>query len=100
MVPLAEELAFSGYLIRKLVSSHFVSPNAARFTWLSFLGSLVLFGVLHSEWLLGTLARMIFTLAFYRRKLICDAVTAHSTANAIAMLSLYVMASRSWSVWS
>jgi exosortase E/protease (VPEID-CTERM system) len=97
-VPLAEELAFRGYLIRKLVNPEFFSPEASKFTWVSFLGSSVLFGWLHEQWLVGTIAGMIFAWAFYRRKLVCDAIMAHSTTN--ALLSLYVLATGNWSLWT
>ena len=57
LTPIAEELAFRGYLIRKLVlvSGDFekVIPH---FTLISFFGSSVLFGFLHSQWIAGTLA--------------------------------------------
>ena len=37
-VPIAEELAFRGYLLRRLLSAHFDDLSTLRFTWLSFLG--------------------------------------------------------------
>ncbi|MBV8772736.1 MAG: exosortase E/protease, VPEID-CTERM system [Deltaproteobacteria bacterium] len=97
-VPLAEELAFRGYLIRKLVSPDFVSVSPSQFTWLSFLGSSIIFGVLHGEWLAGVLAGMIFAIAVYRRGLLSDAVFAHVTAN--GLLSAYTLLTRDWSLWS
>jgi exosortase E/protease (VPEID-CTERM system) len=97
-VPLAEELAFRGYLIRKLVNPEFFSPEASKFTWIAFLGSSVLFGLLHDQWLLGTIAGMIFAWAFYRRRRVCDAVMAHATTN--ALLSVYVLATGTWSLWT
>jgi len=65
-VPIAEELAFRGYLLRRLISVDFdkLSP---RFTWLSFLLSSFLFGALHGRWLAGTAAGMLFAWAMYRR---------------------------------
>src|SRR5262249_1435587 len=53
LVPIAEELAFRGYLIRRLIATDFTTITPARFTWLSFLGSSVLFGALHGRWLAG-----------------------------------------------
>jgi len=88
-VPIAEELAFRGYLIRKLVSD-FASVTLGRLTWFSFLGSSILFGVLHGEWLAGTLAGMIFAVALYRRGFLSDAVLVHATTN--GLLSAYVLA--------
>ena len=41
-VPLAEELAFRGYLVRKLISADFESADPGCFTWFSFLVSSIL----------------------------------------------------------
>lgn len=97
-VPLAEELAFRGYLIRRAVSSDFSSVRPGHFTWFSFALSSVLFGVLHGRWLAGTLAGMGYAVALYRRGRISDAVYAHMTTN--ALLSMYVLWSQKWSLWS
>jgi CAAX prenyl protease-like protein len=97
-VPIAEELAFRGYLLRKLISADFDRVDFRRFTWLSFLGSSVLFGLLHSQWLAGIAAGMIFAIAMYRRGALIDAVVAHSTAN--AMLAAFVLTTHRWSLWN
>ncbi len=97
-VPLAEEFAFRGYLIRKLVSPAFESVRPGRFTWLSFVGSSVLFGALHGRWLAGTLAGMAYAAALYRRGRVADAVYAHMTTN--ALIAAYVLWSGRWSMWS
>jgi len=98
VVPLAEEFAFRGYLIRKLVDADFMSVLPGRFTWGSFLGSSVLFGLLHRRWIVGTLAGMIFAVALYRRGTLSDAVLAHATSN--GLLSAYVLATGKWWLWS
>jgi len=48
--------------------------------------------------LAGMIAGMIFAIAMYRRGALMDAVIAHSTAN--AMLAVYVIATRHWSLWN
>jgi CAAX prenyl protease-like protein len=97
-VPIAEELAFRGYLLRKLVDSDFARVDCNRFTLLSFVVSSVLFGMLHQQWLAGVIAGMLFALAMYRRGAIVDAIVAHATAN--AMLAAYVLATNQWSLWN
>jgi exosortase E/protease (VPEID-CTERM system) len=97
-VPIAEELAFRGYAIRKLIASDFESVPVGRFTWLSFAVSSILFGALHGNWIAGTVAGMAFAVALYRRGALSDAVVAHGTAN--AMLAAYVLATHSWSLWN
>ena len=96
--PLAEELAFRGYLTRRLIASDFASVALGQFTWVSFLVSSALFGALHNSWLAGTLAGMIFAVALYRRGSLADAVVAHSTTN--GLLTVYALASGDWSLWS
>jgi exosortase E/protease (VPEID-CTERM system) len=97
-VPLAEELAFRGFLTRRLISADFESVPPGRFAWIPFLVSSVAFGMLHGRWLEGTLAGMLFAIAYYRRGSIGDAVVAHATTN--AMLSAEALITGDWSLWS
>ncbi len=96
-VPLAEELAFRGFLTRQLISSDFASVPMGRFTWQSFVVSSVLFGLLHGRWLAGTLAGMAFALAHYRRRRLGDAVFAHALTN--LLLAVYVLTTSAWWLW-
>ncbi len=96
-VPLAEELAFRGYLLRRLVATDFEPVPYDRFTWVSFLASSVLFGLVHGRWLAGTLAGMLYAVAVYRRGRLSDAVLAHATTN--ALIAAYVVTSGNWSLW-
>jgi exosortase E/protease (VPEID-CTERM system) len=96
-VPLAEEFAFRGYLIRKLVSSEFEKVASGKFTWSSFLLTSVLFGLLHHSWLAGTIAGMGYALALYCKGRIGDAVVAHATTN--LLLAAYVLLFDAWGPW-
>jgi exosortase E/protease (VPEID-CTERM system) len=96
-VPLAEELAFRGYLQRKLINPDFASVQFDQFTWRSFLISSAAFGLLHQSWLAGIGAGMLFAAAVYYRGRLADAITAHAVAN--ALLGVYVIATGSWSLW-
>jgi len=97
-VPIAEELAFRGYLLRRLIKSDFESVSFGQFTWFSLLGSSVLFGVMHDRLLAGTLAGTAYALVLYRRGQLCDAVLAHATTN--ALIATYVLATGMWSLWA
>ncbi|SMF95839.1 exosortase E/protease, VPEID-CTERM system [Methylomagnum ishizawai] len=97
-VPLAEELAFRGYLLRKLIARDIETVPPGRFTWVSFLASSVLFGLLHERWLAGSLAGMGYALALYRRGRIGDAVVAHMTTN--GLIALTVLARGRWGLWT
>lgn len=97
-VPLAEELAFRGFLTRRLIAADFQSVAPGRFTWFSCLASSVLFGAVHGRWLAGTLAGLAFARALYRRGELTDAVVAHATTN--ALLAAYVLITGAWSLWA
>jgi len=96
-VPLAEELAFRGYLARRLVAREFERVPLGRFSWLAFLGSSLAFGALHQRFVAGTLAGMLYAVAVYRRGALTDAVVAHAATN--ALLAFYVLATGSWFLW-
>ena len=98
-VPLVEELAFRGYLTRRLMREDFERLPIGLFSWSSFAISSLLFGALHGGfWLAGTIAGMTFALALYQRRAIGDAVVAHATTN--GLIAVYVFATGRWSVWS
>jgi exosortase E/protease (VPEID-CTERM system) len=97
-VPIAEELAFRGYLIRRLMSPNFESLSLKSFTWISLAGSSLIFGFLHGgRWLAGTFAGLIYGWVLVRRGRIGDAILAHSITN--AMLAILVIAFGQWQFW-
>jgi exosortase E/protease (VPEID-CTERM system) len=98
-VPLAEELAFRGFLIRRLMRPDFHRLPIGAFSWHSFLISAVLFGVLHGkQWFAATIAGVLFALALYHRRRLGDAVQAHAIAN--GLIAIYAFATGQWWVWS
>jgi exosortase E/protease (VPEID-CTERM system) len=97
-IPLVEELAFRGYLMRKLVAENFERVGFKQFTWLSFSVSSVLFGLLHERWIAGTLAGMGYALILYRRGQFSDAVVAHATTN--GLIAIWVLAFGKFNLWS
>jgi exosortase E/protease (VPEID-CTERM system) len=96
-VPIAEELAFRGYLLRKLVSRDFENVPGNRFTLLSFVVSSILFGLLHASWIAGTVAGALFAVATYYRGRVSDAIVAHMTAN--ALIAIAVLGFGRWDLW-
>ena len=97
IVPVAEELAFRGYVIHKLVAQDFATVRPGQFTWFACLMSSVLFGVLHSRWLAGTLAGIGYALALRQRGQLADAVVAHMITN--ALIAAYVLSQHAWWLW-
>ena len=97
-VPLAEELAFRGFLMRRLVSADFDRVPFRSFTWFALLVSSIAFGLLHGAyWITGCIAGILFALAVIRRGKIGEAVVAHATAN--ALLAVYVLGYHKWHLW-
>jgi len=98
VTPLVEELAFRGYLTRRLMAADFKSVPPGEFSWPSFLVSSSLFGIMHDRWIAGTIAGLFYALALYRRRKLSDAVLAHATTN--ALIVAYVLGSGNWSLWT
>jgi exosortase E/protease (VPEID-CTERM system) len=97
-VPIAEELAFRGFLIRRCIAEDFEQVSLRRYTWLGLAVSSVIFGVLHGGHVVaGMAAGLLFALALLRKGRIGDAVVAHASAN--ALLSIYVLAFHQWHLW-
>ncbi len=97
-VPIAEELAFRGYLVRRLISADVEIVSHRRFTWMSFLISSLLFGALHGRWLAGTVAGMAYAFTVYRRGEVVDSIAAHAVTN--ALIAAWVVSSGSWYLWA
>ncbi len=98
VVPLAEELAFRGYLMRRLAGSDFETVRPDQAPWWAVALSSLLFGLLHgSRWLAGTVAGVAYALVYRRRRNLGDAVTAHAVTN--ALLAVYVLSSGDWRFW-
>jgi CAAX prenyl protease-like protein len=98
VVPIVEELAFRGYLLRKLAARNFEDVDPRHFAPFAFLVSSVLFGALHGRWLAGTLAGMAYALAVYRHGRLGDAVIAHAITNALIAASVLLFGQ--WNLWS
>jgi exosortase E/protease (VPEID-CTERM system) len=96
LVPVAEELAFRGYLYRRLIAHDFQVVSPTALSWLALVLSSVLFGALHDRWLAGTLAGVVFALVMLRRGRLGDAIVAHATAN--ALIFGWALAARQWSL--
>ena len=97
MTPLVEELAFRGYLTRRLMATDFQMVPIGKFSWPSFLISSLLFGFLHERWMAGTLAGLLYALALYRRRELSDTVLAHAVTN--GLIVAYALTSSDWSLW-
>ena len=96
-VAIAEELAFRGYMLRRLVARDFTEVSAHSFTWPSFLLSSLAFGALHQRWIAGTLAGLCFALAQRHRGRLGDAIIAHAVCNALIAADVLLLGA--WWLW-
>jgi exosortase E/protease (VPEID-CTERM system) len=100
IIPLAEELAFRGYLFDALNRELAVRLQALDARWISGLTLIVTsigFGALHSAWMAGAAAGLIYGLVKLRRGRLMDAVIAHAVTN--LLLAGYVLHQSVWSYW-
>lgn len=97
-VPLAEELAFRGYLLRRFISPQFDSVAFKRWSYLAVIASSLVFGLLHGDrWIVATIAGVIYAVAMIRRGNLWDAFAAHAVTN--AMLAAWVLSGSRWYYW-
>jgi exosortase E/protease (VPEID-CTERM system) len=103
-VPIAEELAFRGYLARRFLAREFDQVSFSSLTVVSIALSSVVFGLEHMknlmDWqhlILGTLAGVAFAAAIRWRGRMGDAVVAHAVSN--LLLAAWVLGMGDWSQW-
>jgi exosortase E/protease (VPEID-CTERM system) len=97
-VPLAEELAFRGFLIRRLRARDFHLLPPVSYSWAGLLISSAAFGLLHgSRWPAGVCAGLIYAILFVRRGRLADPVIAHAVTN--ACLAAAVLFLGYWQYW-
>jgi len=95
-VPIAEELAFRGFLHRWLISRDFDSVPVGRVSILAFIVSSLLFGLMHERWMAGALSGAVFALLMYRTNRLSDPIAAHVTAN--GTICAWAIAFGQWSL--
>jgi exosortase E/protease (VPEID-CTERM system) len=97
-VPIAEELAFRGFLLRRFVSADFQAVSSRSISWIAIVLSSAAFGVLHGDrWLAGTLAGVVYAGALLRRGSLGDATAAHATTN--LLIAGWVGIGGHWEFW-
>jgi len=96
-VPLAEELAFRGYLYRRFQHRDFDSIPPGRVALLPAVLTSGLFAALHSSPLAGMLASLVYTWLYTRPGHLSNAVIAHAVTN--GCLALQVLLLGHWGLW-
>ncbi|MBI5070613.1 MAG: exosortase E/protease, VPEID-CTERM system [Deltaproteobacteria bacterium] len=95
VIPVAEELAFRGFLLSWLAPHG--EGSGRDFGLPAALLSSLAFGALHAGWWQGTLAGLAFALALRLRGRLGDAILAHMVANGVVALA--VLAGGRWDLW-
>jgi len=97
VVPIMEELFWRSFLMRYLIDVDFRSVAIGTFTWLSFLGVAVLFGLEHHRIVVGVIAGLLYGLLLLRQKKLRGVVLAHAVTN--FGLGVYVIVTGNWAFW-
>jgi exosortase E/protease (VPEID-CTERM system) len=98
IVPIAEELAYRGYLMRRLTRSDFESVAFQTVRWPALAIAAIAFGLAHGAlWLPGIVAGLAYGLVLKRRGCLGEAVAAHATSNTLIAAS--VLAGNQWQLW-
>jgi exosortase E/protease (VPEID-CTERM system) len=98
IVPIAEELAYRGYLMRRLIQADFESLPFHAVRWPALALTAVVFGLAHGAlWAPGILAGLAYGLLVIRRGHLGEAVAAHATTNALIAVSVLLWGQ--WQLW-
>jgi exosortase E/protease (VPEID-CTERM system) len=98
IVPIAEELAFRGYLLRRLINADFESVPFAAVRLPALALTSAIFGVTHGVmWAPGIVAGWLYGRLVCRTGRIGESVAAHATTN--ALLAALVIFSGQWQFW-
>lgn len=97
VVPIVEELAFRGYLLRRLQRRDFEAVPVGSLTAASVLGSSLAFGCLHDAWFAGLLAGTAYAYATTIRGRLSDCIIAHAVTN--LCIALHVILFDRWDLW-
>lgn len=97
VVPVMEELFWRSFALRFLVDSRFSRVPLGTFTWFSFAGVCVAFGLEHHRWLPGIITGALYALLLYQKKNLFSPILAHGVTN--LLLGIYVIANQAWQFW-
>ena len=94
-VPLAEELAFRGFLLRRLQNADFEAVQFKLVGWVPLALSSLVFGLAHGAlWLPGLVAGLAYGGLLKLTGRFGEAVSAHVTSN--ALLAAWVLTQNQW----
>jgi exosortase E/protease (VPEID-CTERM system) len=97
-VPIAEELGYRGYLMRRLSQEEFEKLSFHNVRWPAVAVTAIIFGLGHgSMWIPGTVAGLAYGAILVRTGRLGEAVAAHATTNALIAASVLLFGR--WDLW-
>ncbi len=97
IVPIMEELFWRSFLMRYLIDSEFKSVALGAFTWFSFIGVAIVFGLEHNRIAVGIIVGFLYGLLLIRQKKLMGVIVAHAITN--LGLGIYVIVTGNWIFW-
>ena len=97
VVPLIEEVFYRSFFYRQIIKAEFQSVPLSRLSPFAFLGTSILFGVSHYEWLAGILCGLAYQGLVCWKNRLGDAITAHAITN--LLLGCWVVWKEAWHFW-
>lgn len=88
---------FEELLIRRWLHNMLSGKADGEFSWIAFIMTSVIFGIVHHQWLAGIIAGAMLALLLYKTKKIEACILAHLVANAI--LAIVVLSQSWWTMW-
>ena len=97
VVPVMEELFWRSFALRFLMDKDFSRVPLGAFSWFSFIGVSLAFGMEHHRWLPGILTGMLYAMVLYQKKNLFSPILAHAVTN--LLLGIYVLVNGAWVFW-
>ena len=97
-VPIAEELAFRGFVMRRIFNADFEAVPMRSVTWMAVGMSAVAFGVTHGNfWPAAIVAGLAYGALAVKTGKIGECVVAHATTN--TLIAIQVLLFGQWQLW-
>jgi membrane protease YdiL (CAAX protease family) len=97
VVPPIEEVFYRSFVYRSIASAHFESVPLSRFSLKALLGTAVIFGFAHYEWLPGIVCGLLYQALVIRHNALGRAMAAHAITN--FLLGIWIVCRGAWHFW-
>jgi exosortase E/protease (VPEID-CTERM system) len=97
-VPIAEELAYRGFLMRRIAGAQFESVPLQSVPWPAIALSAVVFGITHGNlWFPGIVAGLAYGAVAVKTGKMGESVAAHATTNTLVAIQVLLLGQ--WQLW-